>query len=412
MNKSEFHSYLENPTKISEDDTSKLKELVDTFPYFQTGHLLYVKGLHNSGDIRYEEQLKMASACVANRKVLYQLVMQQKLNDAIAQFEEDIAEPVAQPELIPAKETLALPEETNEDKEELVLVTPNVPEEVETTDPVEEASEVEETGDESAITALEENILVEAINSSIQLEVSAYYDINELENLPQDTSDEDNQNATVTSEEVSTPITEDGEQATAEEPQAEPWENEETIVPEELKEEEESVLTDSFDEALDESESTYTEASVDVDGPRTFMEWLNAGDESENQNENESESENEDDSESENEEASFAIASESEDVVDEQKDKEDLIDKFIAEDPKITPNKAEFFSPVNMAKLSVIDDESFVSETLAKIYAKQGNYAKAIKAYDNLSLKYPEKSVYFANLIKSLKAERKQKKKK
>lgn len=80
----------------------------------------------------------------------------------------------------------------------------------------------------------------------------------------------------------------------------------------------------------------------------------------------------------------------------------DLIDKFIREEPKITKPKVEFFNPVNKAKQSVADDITFVSETLAKIYVLQGNYMKALQAYENLRLKYPEKRLYFAAQIKNL----------
>ena len=80
----------------------------------------------------------------------------------------------------------------------------------------------------------------------------------------------------------------------------------------------------------------------------------------------------------------------------------DLIDKFIKEEPKLTRPKAEFYNPVNMAKQSVAEDITFVSETLAKIYILQGNYSKALKAYENLHLKYPEKRLYFAAQIKNL----------
>jgi len=84
--------------------------------------------------------------------------------------------------------------------------------------------------------------------------------------------------------------------------------------------------------------------------------------------------------------------------------KGELIDKFIKEEPKISkPRKAEFFSPVNMAKQSLIEDDDLVSETLAEIYEKQGFYAKAIKAYEKLSLKYPGKKLSFAARIENLK---------
>ena len=47
---------------------------------------------------------------------------------------------------------------------------------------------------------------------------------------------------------------------------------------------------------------------------------------------------------------------------------------------------------------------TWMTETLAKIYEEQKNYDKAIRAYRILSLKYPEKSAYFARQIKTLTA--------
>jgi hypothetical protein len=82
---------------------------------------------------------------------------------------------------------------------------------------------------------------------------------------------------------------------------------------------------------------------------------------------------------------------------------DDIIDNFIKQEPRITPSKSTFYSPINMARKSTQEPEDIVSETLAKIYAAQGNFEKAISFYEKLSLKFPEKSAYFAALINDLK---------
>ena len=52
-------------------------------------------------------------------------------------------------------------------------------------------------------------------------------------------------------------------------------------------------------------------------------------------------------------------------------------------------------------KPNQVDDSTF-SESLAKIYIKQGKYSKALEIIKNISLKFPEKSIYFADQIRFL----------
>lgn len=78
----------------------------------------------------------------------------------------------------------------------------------------------------------------------------------------------------------------------------------------------------------------------------------------------------------------------------------DLIEKFIRSEPRIVPQpKAQFFNPSVQAKRSVEEHEDLVSETLARIYAEQGNLLKARNAYERLRLLHPEKNAYFATLV-------------
>ena len=82
-----------------------------------------------------------------------------------------------------------------------------------------------------------------------------------------------------------------------------------------------------------------------------------------------------------------------------------LIDKIIEKSPgqiKIKDDQ-KFYSPEQNAKESLLENEHLVSETLAKIYALQGSVNKAVRAYEILSLKFPQKSAYFASLIQKLK---------
>jgi hypothetical protein len=79
-----------------------------------------------------------------------------------------------------------------------------------------------------------------------------------------------------------------------------------------------------------------------------------------------------------------------------------LIDRFIQQETPPPTRKATFFTPQQAARKSLDDSAGLVTETLARIYAKQGNLQKAIDAYGKLALKYPEKSAYFAALSRSL----------
>lgn len=92
----------------------------------------------------------------------------------------------------------------------------------------------------------------------------------------------------------------------------------------------------------------------------------------------------------------------------------DLIESFIRKEEERTPGSGlslnagaqEADTPENLVKLEEEAprslDDSYFTETLAHIYVKQKRYEKALQIIKNLSLKYPEKNVYFADQIRFL----------
>ncbi|MBL0330345.1 MAG: hypothetical protein IPP64_13200 [Bacteroidetes bacterium] len=371
MNKVQFISYVETPEKISGNDSVLLGELLKNFPYFQTAHLLYAKSLHNINSIHYNNQLRVTAAYATDRKVLHRLITKQQevvlLEIPDIAITSHISEVIEEKKIEEAVVHL-IQEEVAEHK-----IVPTIIEEV-VPEVKQEIIEVKEETPVIPITKLEETIIVnEHPVIDVQEEKTEIEEITEVETPIIDTNVNPlekeylNQvvDASVEIEILSTPLP----------------------VISEIEEKQETAASNfvlNIPEPIEKQQAEQSKILSDTDvDALTFTDWLkhvNTGTVIQEESYTENKSEN-----TENQLSAF-----------------ELIDKFIKEEPRITRPKTEFFSPVNMAKQSVAEDITFVSETLAKIYVLQGNYTKAIKAYENLRLKYPEKRLYFASQIKNL----------
>ncbi|MBT8258384.1 MAG: hypothetical protein KJO49_07925, partial [Bacteroidia bacterium] len=107
----------------------------------------------------------------------------------------------------------------------------------------------------------------------------------------------------------------------------------------------------------------------------------------------------------------FQPISREEDVVSEDKTdtnedgkrlkQQQIIDEFIDSNPTIPPVKSDR-PQTDLASQRLMKPDSLMTETLARIYLEQGNHEKAKQAYRILSLKYPEKSSFFADQIQAI----------
>ncbi len=274
MNKQQIIEYIDHPEFLGESDFSDLKTLSEDYPYSGILQTLYAKALHNCDSIFFEKQLKKTAIVNTNRKKLYQIIHQPKLQKAINKIEVD-----TQPETKKTQKTSVKP-------------LPNLDK-----TPRKEKEDSERNFDE-----VEKNILIEAINSTMHLDVP--------DTIPQ---------------------------------------IDELITPQR-----EELNLDS----IDSQEKIKSE----------FTDWFSHGNNS----------------------------------FKKRKDISSLVEGFLeAEDNK--SNKRDFFSPTNLAKISLVDNEEFVTETLAKVYAAQGNFEKAILIYERLMLDNPEKKTFFASQIRTLK---------
>ncbi|HUW91627.1 MAG TPA: hypothetical protein VMV74_00570 [Bacteroidales bacterium] len=95
MNKNDFNRFIKGGLVPGSADLEGARELTSLFPWFHSAHLVLLRGLRESSDIKFESQLKGSALYVADRGILYNYLFMH-----VPEITEGVAAPVAEPEEI------------------------------------------------------------------------------------------------------------------------------------------------------------------------------------------------------------------------------------------------------------------------------------------------------------------------
>lgn len=78
MQVNNFISYLTQPEQLAKVEDKELLQVVNEFPYCQTGQLMYAINLNSNNSILFDEQLKKTASYCSDRTQLFELLQPQK----------------------------------------------------------------------------------------------------------------------------------------------------------------------------------------------------------------------------------------------------------------------------------------------------------------------------------------------
>ncbi len=414
MSLDEMTKYLENPQQLNEYTLSELRALLRKYPYFQTAHILFLLNLKNINDPRYKEFLKQSAVFITHRDKYLRLVNHLSLSTSNGHG--DDSHNVAGGQSKAGTAELSSEDSSGVQSEEEAPAAPKV-------DPEKEAGG-QETGSTSQAADFGQMPPGKAAEGRKDKDFSTEY----LRSRIAETLSE--QKGDAAEDEEQTPELGNDffiidKVSQVEEKMArrlrEKYEKEQEEKSSPASSSASGDQSDSFELEGDQGEKQVSERDAtdapgkekpSSEGARARDEKASGENESAHDEENGEKGQAEDSGQQPSKKKvrlNFGgeyFTDEDYQKLKEQarKRQDDLIDQFIRKAPEmesLTPSPDDENKDISQS--SVEEKEDLASEKLIKVYFQQGYHQKAIEAYQKLSLKYPEKSDYFAEQIKKIK---------
>ncbi|MFD2244965.1 hypothetical protein [Pontibacter ruber] len=433
MNKSAFLNLIQQVSNISDQQTEELEKVAATFPYCQTAHLLLAKSAYDKGSMLSTQRLRKASSYATNRQLLKRVIYTSPAPEPV--FEPAVAEEaVHDTTLVRVSEQTQHTSQALPATEEIQPTTESVEEREATPLAVdEELAEAEAEEVLAEYTILEETEEAPSPEETVYSELSMLLTFNSLSSSSTDllaisrsiTMSED-----VEAQEY-TAYLQETEEALAEIEFDEAYNALETdsieAIPEALASaplvvqefkaftteaflDEETPVQQEQETSFEDAEVHYTYSEID----RLYMEdalgyWMGSsrmGEVLQLKDEYTRPRPHSFHPElileySKTHELEKAIQPTS-NALSEQLD---IIDQFLKLNPRLKTMVNVKLKPEPQEDLSLKSSKikkGMASESLANIFLKQGKTKKAIKIYELLILKNPEKKAYFAEQIEKL----------
>jgi hypothetical protein len=340
MRKEELHHTLMHPELLSDEQLLELREAVARFPFFGAAQIALTQAFKARGDMQFTDQLSQAAIYTGHRAALYHRLKgingdktpTVPLSPAPIEETQSLASKIIDDEA--PIETVDI--ESSEPAANLEPIVEDKVQEIEQEKIETEINEENSSMKFSELDPLQAQILVNAVNTSIELEVQPLHDAEQQK------------------ESANSSLEPDDEQSYA------------AII---YRRAQRKHLLPSEQTSLGADAGAETESLERQLTPRS---------------------------------PAISLGIQRITAPDSKHQQRQLVDRFIHHEPQIARGKVGDYTTGNIAKESLEEDFSMVTETMAILFAKQGKLDKARKAFRKLMEQHPEKSVYFATQLKNL----------